>query len=112
MKESENDTKRQTKRTLETFLREGLELDPNAIKLEEVHQLPQRPLKKAGKKKTRPIIFKVSMVFEKDIIFENISKLKDYNNDRASTVFITEHLSKSFYVKTVSNAAVKRRKKR
>ena len=76
-----------------------MQLDPNAIKLVDVHRLPQSPLKKAGNAnmKIRPIIFKVSMVFEKDIISENMSKLKNYNNDRASTVFITEHLPKLFY---------------
>ena len=47
--------------------------------------------------KTRPIIFKISTVFDKDIIYENISPLKDYNNYRASTVFITELLLKLFY---------------
>ena len=47
--------------------------------------------------KTRPIIFKVSTVFEKDIIYENMSELKNYNDDRVSTVFITKNLSKLFY---------------
>ena len=55
-----------TTRTLETFLRDGLELDPDVIKAVGVLQLPQRPLKKASKMKTRPIIFKVSTVFDKD----------------------------------------------
>ena len=97
LKDSENETKRQTKRTLESFLRDGLELEPDAIKLVDIHRLPQRPLKKAGNMKTLPILLKVSTVFEKDIIYENISKLKNYNDDRASTVFITEHLPKLFY---------------
>ena len=76
---------------------DDLELDPDAIKVADVHRLPQRPLNKAGNMKTRPIIFKVSTVFKNDIIYENMSKLKNYNDDRASTVFITEHLPKLFY---------------
>ena len=67
LKESENETKRQTKKTLETFLWDGLELDPDAIKLVDVHRLPQRPLKKAGNLKTRPIIFKVSTFSKKTL---------------------------------------------
>ena len=78
------------------FLRDGLELDPNDMKLVDAHRLHQR-VKKAGNMKTRPIIFKVSTVFDKDIIYENMSKLENYHNDRASTVFITEHLPKLFY---------------
>ena len=97
LKESENETKRQIKRTSETFLRDGLKLYPDAIKLVDVHRLPQRPLKIAGNMKTRPITFKVSTIFENHDIYESMSKLKNYNNDRASTVFITQHLPKLFY---------------
>ena len=67
LKESGNETKQETKRTLKSFLRDGLELDPDAIKLMDVHRLSQSPLKKAGKMKTRPIIAKASTVFDKDI---------------------------------------------
>ena len=99
LNERENETKRQNKKSLKTFLRNGLELDPDATKLVDAHRLFQRTSTKAGKMKNRPTIFKVSKVFDKDFIYENISKLKDYNNDRTSTVFITEHFPKLFYKK-------------
>ena len=45
----------------------------------------------------RPIIFKVLTTFDKELIYQNIAKLKEFNEDRDSTVFVTDHLPKVFY---------------
>ena len=39
----------------------------------------------------RPIIFKVLTTFDKEL-YQNIAKLKEFNEDRDSTVFVTDHL--------------------
>ena len=45
----------------------------------------------------RPIIFKVLTTFDKELIYQNIAKLKKFYEDRDSKVFVTDHLPKVFY---------------
>ena len=63
----------------------------------DIHRLPQYPIKKQGKFVVRPIIAKVSTIFDKELIFKNISKVKEYNENRGSEIFVTDHLPQLFY---------------
>ena len=94
--EIEHETKPQTKAIFETFLMEALGLEPDAVRIVDLHRFPQHPVTKAGKKVTRPIIVKVLTAFDKSIICENVN-LKAYNDGKENTAFITDHLPKLFY---------------
>ena len=110
LKESENETKRQTKRTLETFLRDGLDLDSDAIKLVDVHRLSQRPLKKAGKMKAQPIIFKVSTVSMKTLSTKTCPNSKVITTT-GNRLFSSLNIYQSYFInKNSFYAAVQRRK--
>ena len=74
--EIEHETKPITKAIFETFLTEALGLEPDAVRIADLHRIPQHPVTKAGKKVTRPIIVKVLTAFDKSIIYENVNNLK------------------------------------
>ena len=98
LKEQGNDeTKEQAKALLENFLNEALEITLDSIKIVDLHRLPPRTICKAGKAITRPIIVNLLAKFDKDKIFKNINRLKQYNNQTKSRLFITDHLPKLFY---------------
>ena len=65
----------------------------DSIKIVDLHRLPQRTIRKAGK----AIIVKLSTKFGKDKIFKNMNRLKQHNDQRKSRIFITDHLPKLFY---------------
>ena len=44
----------------------------------------------------RPIIFEVLTNFDKELIYQNIAKLKEFNEDGDSTVFATDQIPKVF----------------
>ena len=97
LKETERESKQQSKIIFEAFLKEALNLEHGSIKIIDLHRLPQRAVKKADKKVIRPIIIKLLSTYDKDKLYGNISKLKAYNKNRATPIFITEHLPKIFY---------------
>ena len=92
-----NETKEQTKTAFEILLKDAFELESDAIEIVDVHRLLQYPIKKQGKFVVIPIIAKVLTTFDKDLIFKNISKLKEYNENRGSEIFVTDHLPQLFY---------------
>lgn len=97
--------KEKTKEILSNFMRDGLRIDPESISLIDYHRLPQRPIFRANKKVTRPIIIKVATVFDKQRILKSAKNLKQYNFDKStssadehvSSVYITEHLPRILY---------------
>ena len=54
----------------------ALGLEPDAVRIADLHRLPQHPVTKAGKKVTQPIIVKVLTAFDKSIIYDNVNNLK------------------------------------
>ena len=92
-----NETKNQTKAICDKFLAKVLGLAPDDNNIVDLHRLPQHPIRREGKKMNRPIIFKVLTTFDKELIHQNIAKLKKFNEDRDSKVFVTDHLPKVFY---------------
>ena len=72
-------------------------MEPDAVRIADLHRLPQQPVTKAGKKVTQPIIVKVLTAFDKSIIYENVNNLKAYNDGKENSAFITDHSPKLFY---------------
>ena len=81
-----NDTKNQTKAIFDKFLTKVLGLAPDDIDIVDLHCLPQHTIRRDGKKMNRSIIFKVLTTFDKELIYQNIAKLKKFNEDRDSKV--------------------------
>ena len=48
-----------TVQKFKTFLNDGLNINPDDIELDDIHRLPQHPIKKNGKTMHRPIIVKL-----------------------------------------------------
>ena len=82
----------------ETFLNDGLNIDPDDIELVDIHRLPQYPIKKNSKTVHRPIIVKLTSTQDKNPIFSSAQNLKTYDETRRSYdehspyVYVTEHL--------------------
>ena len=88
------------------FLYQTLAIPDNVnINIVDAHRLPQQPLKDNARKtrqqklKKRPIIFKVSSVFENDKIWGHLSSLKDHNSiNESDPLFVTDYLPKDLAV--------------
>ena len=82
---------------------EGLQLNPEQVKLTDLHRLPQHPICKDKVKINRPIIFKVASEFDKHTIMTGLKMLKDYNQRQQEScptvpkVYVSEHLPKEMY---------------
>ena len=74
--------------------------------IEDCHRLPQNPQLKAGKqlrtktfKKTRPIIFRVKDDLTVNKIWDNVSKLKEFNEEAekngCNKISLSRHLPRS-----------------
>lgn len=84
------------------ILRDALKL-PNweTMVISDCHRLPQKPLKlqrnlRSGKKKRRPLIFKVTTRKDCNAVWDNVSNLKEFNDDQSADdkIYITKHLPK------------------
>ena len=51
------------------FLKNGLKINPNEIKLSDIHRLPQQPITKNGRPVHRPIIVTLLTIYDKNLIF-------------------------------------------
>ena len=69
------------RKTIEKFqdLKNGLKIDPNEIKLSDIHRLPQQPITKNGRPVHRPIIVKLLTIHDKNLIFKSAKNLGPYN---------------------------------
>ena len=91
----------QTLGAIQSFMKDGLLIsDPLTIPLADYHRLPQRPEFRDGRKITRLIIIKLTNAPHEKRIFSSLKNLKDYSERRRtqnqSTVYVTDHLPKSF----------------
>ena len=96
---------RKEKKTIEKFqdfLKNGLKINPNEIKLSDIHRLPQQPITKNGRPDHRPIIVKLLTIHNKNLIFKSAKNLKQYNAMRKESgstnlnTYITDHLPAKF----------------
>ena len=98
------ETREATTTLLDQFISDGLKLNPTSLFFVDFHRLPQKPVFKNGKKTTRPIIVKFGSVFDKKRVMDSMVNLKKYNADRHHndpnnrSVYVTDHLPKSFYL--------------
>ena len=101
------ETKQSTLEKFDQFLKNGLKICRSQIKVIDIHQLPQRPLFKQGHQACRPIIVKLSSVFDKQLILSSCKNLKAYNANlfhdgkltngkQGRTIYVTEPLPKTF----------------
>ena len=106
-KEEVWETKQSTLDKFDQFLENGLKICRSQIKVTDIHRLSQRPLFKQGHQVCRPIIVKLSSVFDKQLILSSCKNLKAYNANlfhdgkltngkQGRTIYVTEHLPKTF----------------
>ena len=59
--------------------------------------MPQHPVQKYGKKIPRPIIIKLTNLFDKHLIFKSLTNMKLYNNELnlkprlPGYIYVTDH---------------------
>ena len=61
------------------FEKNGFKIDPNKIKLSDIHRLPQQPITKNCTLVHRPIIVKLLTIHDKNLIFKSAKNLGPYN---------------------------------
>ena len=57
-----------TTEKFQDFLKNGLKIDSNEIKLSDIYRLPQQPITKNGKTVHQPIIVKLLTIHDKNLI--------------------------------------------
>ena len=88
--------RKETEEKYKKFVSDGLKLDPASMNISDIHRLPQHPIYKNSKKITRPVIIKLSSVFDKQSILKAVKNLKNFDQKSNSKVYITEHLPAEF----------------
>ena len=81
IQEDNNNVWEKREKTIEKFqdfLKNGLKIDPNEIKLSDIHRLPQQPITRNGRP-DRPIIVKLLTIHDKNVIFKSAKNLGPYN---------------------------------
>ena len=105
IQEDNNNVWEKREKTIEKFqdfLKKGLKIDPNEIKLSDIHRLPQQPITRNGKPVHRPIIVKLLTIHDKNLIFKSAKNLGPYNAMRKESgstnlnTYITDHLPAKF----------------
>ena len=61
------------------FLKNCLKINPNEIKLSDIHRLPQQPITKNGRPVHRPIIVGLLTIHDKNLVFKSAKNLGQYN---------------------------------
>ena len=77
------ESREETHKLLNNFLRDGLTIDPQTIIFIDYHRLHPRPIFNGSEKKTRRIIIKVASVFDKHTILKSAKNLKQFNSSQA-----------------------------
>ena len=62
------------------FLKNGLKINPNEIKLSDIHRLPQQPITKNGRPVHGPIIVTFLTIHDKNLIFKSTKNLGPYRD--------------------------------
>ena len=75
------ETRENQSNSASTFFHNALSIkNSENIKFADIHRMPQHPVQKNGKKIQRPIIIKLTNLFDKQLIYKSLKNLKLYNN--------------------------------
>ena len=105
IQEDNNDIWEKREKTIkkfQDFLKNGLKINSNEIKLSEIHRLPQQPITKNGRPVHRPIIVQLLTIHDKNLIFKSAKNIGPYNAMRKESkstnlnTYITDHLPAKF----------------
>ena len=76
------ETREKTEITVREFFHNALNIKNNEkIKFADIHRMPKQPVLKNGKKIQRPIVNKLTNLFDKQLIYNSLENLKLYNNE-------------------------------
>ena len=105
IQEDNNNVWEKREKTIEKFqdfLKNGLKINSNEIKLSDIHRLPQQPITKNGRPVHRPITVKLLTIHDKNLIFKSTKNLGQYNAMRKKSgstnlnTYITDPLPAKF----------------
>ena len=93
------ETREKTEKTVREFFHNALNINnSDNIKFTDIHRMPKQPVLKNGKKIQRPIIVKLTYLFDKQLIYKSLKNLKLYNNELnlkprfPGYIYVTDHL--------------------
>ena len=76
------ETRERTEKTVREFFHNALNIkNSENIKFADIHRMPKQPVLKNRKKIQRPIIVKLTNLFDKQLIYKSLKNLKLYNNE-------------------------------
>ena len=84
--ECARETRQKTAKKFDHFLYDALKMDTDDVEIEEIYQLPQRPVIKDEKKVIRPIIVKLANATTKHNTFETLKRLRTYKEQKSLKV--------------------------
>ena len=92
-------TKKDTCKGVREFFHNALNIkNSENIKFADIHRMPKQPVLKNGKEIQRPIIVKLTTLFDKQLIYKFLNNLKLYNNELnlkprfPGYIYVTDHL--------------------
>ena len=93
------ETREKTEKTVREFFHNALNINnSDNIKFTDIHRMPKQLVLKNGKKIQRPIIVKLTYLFDKQLIYKSLKNLKLYNNELnlkprfPGYIYVTDHL--------------------
>ena len=93
------ETREKTEKTVREFFHNALNIkNSDNKKFADIHRMPKQPVLKNGKKIQRPIIVKLTNLFDKQLIYKSLKNLKLYNNELnlksrfPGYIYVTDHL--------------------
>ena len=93
------ETREKTEKTVREFFHNALNIkNSENIKFADIHRMPKQPVRKNEKKIQRPIIIKLTNLFDKQLIYKSLKNLKLYNNESnlkprlPGYIYVTDHL--------------------
>ena len=93
------ETRKKTEKTVREFFHNALNIkNSDNIKFADIHRMFKQPVLKNGKKIQRPIIIKLTNLFDKQLIYKSLKNLKLYNKELnlkprlSGYIYVTDHL--------------------
>ena len=80
---------------VQKFLTEHLKIDKQIFIFDAHRMKSNNTIKKSARWSARPLIFRLSNIFDKDLIFKNLANLKPTNPSTRQSIYITPHLPAS-----------------
>ena len=79
---------------VQKFLKDQLKITKD-IAIFDAHRMKSNKSKKTTRRSARPLIFRLTNIFDKDLIYQNLANLKPTDSSIRQSIYITPHLPAS-----------------